>query len=137
MCQKASGQPFMAFATFDERDVRWTRGTPAVFRSSNLAERGYCRDCGTPLFFKFEGREFSITTGSLDHPEAAPPTVRFGAESEIAWCATLAALPRVRTEDDLGPELASRFASPQPVCIGSKPAKLSPALIAAWRMLST
>src|SRR4051812_49107190 len=112
MCQKASGQPFMAYATFDEQDVRWTRGTSAVFRSSNLAERGYCRDCGTPLFFKFEGQEkgheFSITTGSLDDPAAAPPTVQFGAESEIAWCATLATLARVRTEDDLGPELAAR-----------------------------
>lgn len=113
MCQKASGQPFMAFATFDESNLRWTRGTPALFRSSSLAERGFCRDCGTPLFFKFEGPEISMTTGSLDDPGAAPPTVQFGAESEIAWCAGIPALPRVRTEDDLGPELAARFASHQ------------------------
>jgi hypothetical protein len=113
MCQKASGQPFMAFATFDESDLRWTRGKPAVFRSSNLAERGFCKDCGTPLFFKFEGREFSMTTGSLDVPTAAPPTVAFGAESEISWCATLATLPRIRTEDDLGPELIASFKSYQ------------------------
>ncbi len=113
MCQKASGQPFMAFATFDESDLRWTRGKPAVFRSSNLAQRGFCKDCGTPLFFKFEGREFSMTTGSLDDPTAAPPTVAFGAESEISWCATLRGLPRIRTEDDLGPDLAASFKSYQ------------------------
>jgi hypothetical protein len=76
MCQKASGQPFMAFATFDENDLRWTRGAPATFKSSNLAERGYCRDCGTPLFFKFEGHEISVTIGSLDDPSEAPPTVQ-------------------------------------------------------------
>jgi hypothetical protein len=113
MCQKASGQPFMAFATFDEDDLRWTRGAPAVFRSSNLAQRGFCKDCGTPLFFKLEGKEFSITTGSLDDPTRAPPTVQFGAESEIAWCAGLSALPRIRTEDDLGPELVATFESYQ------------------------
>jgi hypothetical protein len=111
MCQKASGQPFMAFATFDDNDLRWTRGTPSVFRSSNVAERGFCKDCGTPLFFKFEGREFSITTGSLDDPATAPPTVQFGAESELPWSAALGDLPRVRTENDLGPELAARFQS--------------------------
>ena len=109
MCQKASGQPFMAFATFDEDDLRWTQGKPSVFRSSNVAERGYCKDCGTPLFFKFEGQEFGVTTGSLDNPAAAPPTVQYGAESEISWCATLSALPRVRTEEDFGPDLAARF----------------------------
>jgi hypothetical protein len=113
MCQKASGQPFMAYATFDGRDLRWIRGTPGVFRSSNLAERGYCRDCGTPLFFKFEGKEIAITSGSLDHPDMAPPAVQFGAESELAWCATIATLPRVRSEDDLGPELAARFENHQ------------------------
>jgi hypothetical protein len=113
MCQKASGQPFMAFATFDENDLRWTRGAPATFKSSNLAERGYCRDCGTPLFFKFEGHEISVTIGSLDDPSVAPPTVQYGAESEIPWCATLHTLPRIRTEEDFGPELGKRFRSYQ------------------------
>ena len=113
MCQKASGQPFMAFATFDETDLRWMRGAPAVFRSSNLAQRGFCKDCGTPLFFKFEGKEFSIATGSLDDPTLAPPTVQFGAESEISWCAGVSALPRIRSEDDLGPELVAKFESYQ------------------------
>jgi hypothetical protein len=109
MCQKASGQPFMAFATVDRSDLRWTRGTPFAFRSSNLAERGFCKSCGTPLTFAFEGDEIAVTIGSLDDPGAAPPTVQFGAESEIAWCADLSALPRVRTEDDFGPELVARF----------------------------
>jgi hypothetical protein len=84
-----------------------------VFKSSNLAQRGFCKDCGTPLTFKFEGDEIAITTGSLDDPMAAPPTVQYGVESMIAWCATLGDLPRVRTEDDFGPELVARFASYQ------------------------
>ena len=113
MCQKASGQPFMAFATVDQEHLHWTRGTPAVFRSSNMAQRGFCKDCGTPLTFKFEGDEIAVTIGSLDDPASVPPTVQYGVESTIAWCATLNDLPRIRTEDDFGPERMARFASYQ------------------------
>lgn len=113
MCQKAAGQPFMAFATVKQEHLNWTRGTPGTYRSSNLAQRGFCKDCGTPLTFKFEGDEISVTTGSLDDPMAAPPTVQYGVESMVAWCATLGDLPRVRTEDDFGPDLMARFASYQ------------------------
>ena len=83
MCQKASGQPFMAFATVEAgATCSWTRGAPGVFKSSNVAQRGFCKDCGTPLTFKFEGEEISVTTGSLDDPAAAPPTVQYGVESD-------------------------------------------------------
>jgi hypothetical protein len=113
MCQKASGQPFMAFATVRQEHLQWMRGAPAVFKSSNMAQRGFCRDCGTPLTFKFDGDEISVTIGSLDDPASVPPTMQYGVESMLAWCATLPDLPRIRTEDDLGPELAARFASYQ------------------------
>ena len=40
MCQKASGQPFMAFATVKQEHLNWTRGTPGVYRE---LERGAAR----------------------------------------------------------------------------------------------
>ena len=113
MCQKASGQPFMALTRVKLHGLRWTRGAPSIFKSSSIGERGFCKDCGTPLAFKFEGDEISVTTGSLDDPAAAPPTVQYGVESEIPWSATLSTLPRVRTEDDMRPELAARFVNCQ------------------------
>jgi hypothetical protein len=113
MCQKASGGPFMAFATLEQRHLRWTRGEPAIFKSSTVAQRGFCKDCGTPLTFKFEGDEINVTIGSLDPPAAVVPTVQYGVESAIAWCTTLNDLPRIRTEEDFGPELMARFASYQ------------------------
>jgi len=48
MCQKASGAPFASFADIDHESFTWTRGKPAAFRSSSIAERDFCRDCGTP-----------------------------------------------------------------------------------------
>ena len=75
MCQKASGQPFMGLTGGKIEHLRWTHGTPSVFKSSNMAERGFCRECGTPLTYKFDGTgNISVTINSLDDPEAAPPT---------------------------------------------------------------
>ena len=39
MCQRASGQPFMAFVSVRQGDLLWTRGRPSTFVSSNIAER--------------------------------------------------------------------------------------------------
>jgi hypothetical protein len=114
MCQKASGQPFMALARVKRGDLVWTRGAPTIFRSSNLAERGFCRDCGTPLTYRFLDEDtISVAVGSLDDPRAAPPTIQYGVEGELPWCAALPALPRRRTEDFLTPDQALRFRNHQ------------------------
>jgi hypothetical protein len=43
--------------------------TLAWYRSSDAAERGFCRVCGGNLFWRpFVGRATSITAGSLDVP---------------------------------------------------------------------
>ena len=100
MCQRASGQPFMALARVRDDDLRWTRGCPSVFASSNIVERGFCSACGTPLTYRrVQSGNVSVTIGSLDDPEATCPTQQFGIESELSWTAGLNALPTMRTED--------------------------------------
>jgi len=57
MCQKAAGAPFASLADIEHGDFIWTRGKPAAFRSSSIAMRDFCRDCGTPLSFRrIDGR---------------------------------------------------------------------------------
>ena len=41
MCQKASGAPFASFADINKEDFAWTRGKPAAFKSSSIAERDF------------------------------------------------------------------------------------------------
>ena len=49
-----------------------TRGTIAWFDSSDDAARGFCRDCGTPLAYRFKGiPRIAMTIGSLDDLNAA------------------------------------------------------------------
>jgi hypothetical protein len=99
MCQKASGQPFMGFAGGKQEHLRWTRGAPSIFRSSDMVERGFCKECGTPLTYAFDGTGMiSVTINSLDDPEAAPPTKQFGIESKVSWADSIHTLPGETTD---------------------------------------
>jgi hypothetical protein len=114
MCQKASGGPLMAFARVRKDKLRWTRGQPASFRSSNLVERHFCAACGTPLTYNFiDGPNISVTSGSLDDPEAAPPVLQYSVERTLSWFPAIGALPSKRTEEFITPDLAASFVSHQ------------------------
>jgi hypothetical protein len=100
MCQKAGGAPFMAFAGVKLADLVVTRGTPAKYSSSDLAERGFCAACGTPLTYQMKGRQrISVTICSLDDPASFAPTDQLGVEAKLPWLSTLAALPGQRTDE--------------------------------------
>ena len=105
MCQKAFGSFFGPFVSAPRAAVEFTRGTPAIFRSSDAAERGFCRDCGTPLSFHFVGSEqFDLSIGSLDDPAQAKPADQIGIESRLPWFAELPGLPERSTEAADNPE---------------------------------
>jgi hypothetical protein len=100
MCQKAGGAPFMAFTGMRQKHFAFTRGAPAIYRSSEIAERGFCAVCGTPLTYRLIGRDhISVTIGSLDSPADVAPTEQIGVESALPWFAGLAALPASPTEN--------------------------------------
>jgi hypothetical protein len=114
MCQKAFGSFFAPLAGVPPRDFAWLRGTPGVFRSSQAAERGFCRDCGTPLFFRYVDKDrISISLGSLDEPARVAPARQYGVESRLPYVATLTQLPGSRTEDEVPPSELVRLASRQ------------------------
>jgi hypothetical protein len=93
MCQKAVGNIFAALVAAPRDAITWTRGTPARFRSSEHVDRGFCRNCGTPLFYdNTEGPRVNFTIGSLDHPELFPPLANTGQEGQVPWFTTLASI---------------------------------------------
>ena len=49
------------FAVSEDRGLKW-------YRSSEIAERGFCCECGSPLFWDCGTDEISINAGSLDQP---------------------------------------------------------------------
>lgn len=96
MCQRAAGNVFAPLVT--ARGVEW-QGRPAAWASSNIAERGFCARCGTPLFLRDldreDGRqdEVELMIGTLDDPAAAPPDHHYGIESRVPWLKLADGLP--------------------------------------------
>jgi len=114
MCQKASGAPFASFADIDRGDFTWTRGRPAAFRSSSIAERDFCRDCGTPLSFRrIDGPRIEIMTGAFDRPDRMVPTQQFGTEARLGWVVAIANLPSQTTLQNYGADKLDRIVSHQ------------------------
>lgn len=93
MCQRATGSVVSSSAVVPKAGLRITSGAPKYYRSSEFVERGFCPDCGSPLFFSPLNEDWlSVLTGTLDDPELAPPHGHYGVESWVSW---------LKIEDDL------------------------------------
>ena len=114
MCQKASGSPFASFAEIENGSFSWTRGKPSAFRSSSIAERDFCRDCGTPLSFRrIDGPRIEIMTGAFDRPDRLVPIRQYGTESRLGWVVAIANLASQTTLQNYGQEKLDGIVSHQ------------------------
>ncbi len=104
MCRKATGSPFATLIWFSRGAVAWIRGAPKRYRSSPIAERGFCENCGTPLFLQYFpphrcAHEIALAVGSLDHPEHAVPQYHYGVEGRLPWADCGKGLPEKETQE--------------------------------------
>jgi hypothetical protein len=68
-CRKSGGHYWSAFSVANE-DFRFTEDRGLKwYRSSDWAERGFCKECGASLFFKPLGKDIiEVAPGSIDGP---------------------------------------------------------------------
>lgn len=101
MCQRATGGVFAALAGCAKDNLEWTKGEPAFFASSNLAKRGFCPACGTPLTFAYDdpGARIYVTIGSMDMPELAAIEIQYGIEGKLSWVTFCEDTPQEVTGD--------------------------------------
>jgi adenylate cyclase len=116
MCQQFSGAPVIAASTFPKDAVEFTRGNPKYYKtthehtlfykSSLIAERGFCPTCGSGLVYRPLVQRWSdwiaIFTASLDNPEEFGPRWHLGIESQMPWLNIQDDLSRVRCKDSPG-----------------------------------
>jgi hypothetical protein len=108
MCQKAFGSFFAPLTGVKLDKFEITRGELAIFMSSDEAERGFCRNCGTPLTFHYVGSDrIAVSIGSLDEPERVKPAMQYGIEGRLSYFGELAALPGEKTTEEDEPEKAA------------------------------
>jgi hypothetical protein len=112
MCQKAFGSFFAPLAGVPVAKFEVTRGALSVFMSSDKTERGFCRNCGTPLTFHYvDSPRIAVSIGSLDEPAKVPPEQQFGIEGRMPWFATLPGLPGETTTEEDDADLAAGIAA--------------------------
>lgn len=102
-CRRIAGAPAVAWFSVGKVAMRFTKGNPATFRSSEHVLRGFCGTCGTTLTFQDDQHpdDIDIATASLDDPEAVPPRDHTFAAERLSWMRMgdgLPAYPRTRSE---------------------------------------
>lgn len=103
ICQRFSGAPIIGGTTFKTSAVRFSKGEPKYFRSSSIAERGFCPNCGTAMVYRGTIGVWTewimLFTATLDEPEKFPPTYHLGVESAMPWLDIHDDLPRTCCKD--------------------------------------
>jgi hypothetical protein len=96
MCRRANAAPAVAWAMFQEGQVRFTKNLPTTYSSSAPAQRGFCGVCGTQISFTAEYIPglIDLTVGSFDRPEALTPSLHYWDSKRLPWVAFADDLPR-------------------------------------------
>lgn len=107
ICQRSSGAPTLAWLTVSVDGFSYTKGRPAIFRSSSHSQREFCGTCGTQIAFrrsaspKTVAKTIDVTLASLHDPSRIAPQYHIWRQSRIAWFETSDSLPR---HEDSGPD---------------------------------
>lgn len=66
-CRKQTGH-FGAFTASDDQHLKFTSdATLSWYRATNAADRGFCKTCGSLLFWKGDGKNYtSVAAGCID-----------------------------------------------------------------------
>ena len=100
ICRRCTGAPVLAWAAFPIEAVKFTHDKPKYYRLSLIAEKGFCKKCGSFVVWRSLKPEpanyLAIPTAILDNPEDYAPTWHGGIESQIPWLQIHDDLPRTR-----------------------------------------
>jgi hypothetical protein len=107
-CQRASGTAFAAIIRVPAAAFTVTKGAPRFYtvtgNSGNMVSRGFCPQCGSPVFSRLSGMSdiVGVRVGSLDDPSGYRPVVDIFVASAQPW-------------DHMNPELPKSPGYPQAV----------------------
>jgi len=89
MCRKSHGAGYVTWVGFESGQVKITRGEDRLnwFDSSKGAQRGFCRTCGSSLFFRSERwpGELHIALGCMDDDIDRRPDANAFFDTHVDW----------------------------------------------------
>lgn len=95
-CRRSAGAPMVAWAMFPESALTVTKGSPKTINSSGTAMRSFCAECGSGLFYRNAAilpGLVDVQTGTLDDPDALPPTMQIQVAERLGWMRHVHELP--------------------------------------------
>ena len=89
LCRRSAGAAFVTWVGLEDRvvEVDDAHGRLAWYASSARGERGFCRRCGSTLFFRsprWPG-ELHVTLANFDGPVDKAPQVHVFWDTHVAW----------------------------------------------------
>lgn len=96
MCRRAHAAPAVAWAMYQQLQVRFLGKQPSIYESSAGARRGFCAGCGTQICFTahYLPGLIDIAIGSLDDPSRVPPQLHYWESKRLSWMHLADQLPR-------------------------------------------
>jgi hypothetical protein len=89
MCRKTHGAGYVTWAGFDESQVKVSTGEDKVswFDSSEEAQRGFCSNCGSSMFFRSQrwAGELHIALGCINDKIDRQPQANVFFDQHVGW----------------------------------------------------
>ncbi|MBT8071613.1 MAG: GFA family protein [Xanthomonadales bacterium] len=99
MCRKTHGAGYVTWAGFDESQVIVSTGEDKVswFDSSEEAQRGFCSNCGSSMFFRSQrwAGELHIALGCINDEIDRQPQANVFFDRHVGWMPIDATLKQV------------------------------------------
>jgi hypothetical protein len=106
MCRKWSSGPYFAIMCGDAVEFTGMENA-TIFRSSKWAERGFCKTCGTNLFWRLaDGSEYGVAAGMVSDQAGLTMAREVFVDEKPDWYAFAN-----KTQKMTGPEVIAMFAS--------------------------
>ena len=104
MCRNWCSGPFMAVMCGNSVEFDGTDNI-SIYSSSEWAERGFCKTCGTNLFWRLaDGREYGMAAGAFDDQSALTFTSQVFTDENPGWYEFAN-----ETHDMTGPEVIAMY----------------------------
>ncbi len=100
LCQRSSGAPVLAWASFPTASFSYAKGEPATYPSSARGRREFCASCGTQIAFRGTPApsRVDVNIASLDDPASIEPEYHIWVGSRVPWLHIDDDLPRYTDE---------------------------------------
>jgi hypothetical protein len=95
-CRRQTSSPMTTFILVPRATLRFTRGQPKEFSSSQGVWRSFCADCGSPIYYRTDRRpnDIDLYAVTLDDAAGIAPECHVHSAEQLPWFEVSDDLPR-------------------------------------------